>query len=81
MKDYFGRDIQYGDYICYPHIVGNKLITMSIKRVIRFNKKTIRCVYPNWCGMKQESFIRHPERAIVISKELALEKQPLFMKM
>lgn len=78
MQDYFGTEIKYGDYLIYPNRFKNKEISMLIVKVDKFYKSTIGVKIPNWCGKREYHYVRHPERTIVITEEVALNKQPLF---
>ena len=80
MKDFFNNDIKYGDYLIYPNRFRDKRIDMAIVKVDKLNKKTITVIAPSWQGKRNIFYVRHPERAIIISEEIALEKQPLFSK-
>lgn len=78
MQDYFGNEIKIGDYVCYPKIEGTCRVEYTIAKVTIIRETTFSALYKTWRGKLEGLVFRRPDRAIVISEELAFEKEPLF---
>lgn len=78
MKDFFGNEIKVGDYVVYPAIVGRTMIEQFVVKVIGFTEHRVKILRKHWSNELTEAYFMSPERSIIISEELAFEKEPLF---
>jgi len=81
MKDYFGNEIKIGNYVCYPRKVGRSKVDYIIVKVRKINNTTVTgATHDRWSNRLDITVIRNPDKAVVISKKLALQKEPSFKK-
>lgn len=76
MKDFFDREINIGDYIVYSQLSGRSKINTFVAKVVDFNNNYISITSSNyWNHRLATSYIKIPERCVIISEELALMKE------
>lgn len=83
MKDFFNKEFEVGNYVCYPRVEGESRIEYVVGKIISINATSLTVMYryAPWRNVLSKTVLKRPDRAIIISEEFAFEKEPMLKDM